>query len=275
MKKSSNQLSVRSIIVFVKLLLVAILLAPLLYNYYLGPFDYRFKYAENRQGTRASDYIFSVMSSQYPDRAAVPLERSVAYNKRGLYVKGFELLNKAVAINPVTSLGYRGYMKLYKVRDYAGALSDFERLDSLTVNHVDYPMSENIHFLKAICLYKLGHIDACLSSFDDALETSLPGFVDYKIKLYKAAVLMQMGEYLDSQKLLRSILQEYPKSSEANYYFAVNLLRSNQLIEAKQYAYLAKRYGQEGYTITDAYSELPFAVYPENIEDLINTIEER
>jgi tetratricopeptide (TPR) repeat protein len=82
------------------------------------------------------------------------MERSVAFNKAGDFEKGFEYLNKAVELDPKLHLGYRGWIRLRKMRDYDKALQDFNILDSLTPNFVDAPWGEDIDFFARRMLFR-------------------------------------------------------------------------------------------------------------------------
>src|SRR5690606_35142215 len=83
------------------------------------------------------------------DNSDAWMERSVSFNKAGDFHKGFEYLDKAVELDPKLHLGYRGWIRLRKMRDYDKALADFDRLDSLTPNFVD----ANIDFLRGECYF--------------------------------------------------------------------------------------------------------------------------
>ncbi|WDF69188.1 tetratricopeptide repeat protein [Sphingobacterium oryzagri] len=247
-------------------------LAYFVHTYFTASYASRFRYAEQRQGSIKSDYIFSVLGWQYPSNGDVLQERSVAFNKRGMYARGFHLLDSAVQMDPISHLGYRGWIKLHMLRDYEGALLDFSRLDSLTENHVDYPMSENIHFLKAICYDKLGNYEASLMCFDQAAESSYTGFVDYKINLYKAIVLFQHNNEAEATSLLLAVLKEYPKSSEASYFLAKIYQHGNQPEDAARYANQARNYYKQGYRLKNAYNEMPYEIYLEDIDLLISSL---
>jgi len=105
----------------------------------------RFEIAEKRQGQLYSELLFNILLKQNPSNAHVWMEKSVAYNKNGNYTKGFKLLNKAVELSPEENLGYRGWLRLVKLKDYHGAIKDFVELDGLTPGFVDYPWGENFN----------------------------------------------------------------------------------------------------------------------------------
>lgn len=254
------------IILVVKIILIINLLFPYVRHYIIGSEHYRFAYAESRQGTLESDFIFAGLINKSPNDSKYYLERSVAFNKRGMFQRGFMFLNKAVQLDSVSHLGYRGWIQLYKIRNYQSALDDFNKLDSLTKTNVDYPMSENIHFLKAICLYKLGRIDESFNEFELAERTSLDGFVDYKIKLYQAIIAYNIGNLALSESRLKDVIKEYPQSSDANFYLSKIYEKNDRLDLVRKHLDDAKKYYLEGHVLKDVYNELPFELYLEDIE---------
>jgi len=254
-------------LVIIKLVLISYLIFPLIKKYVISSNEYLFKYAEQQQGTLESDLIFSHLINKSSNNSRYYYERSVAFNKRGMFSKGLLFLNKAVELDPIIYLGYRGWIKLYKLRDYAGALDDFSFLDSLTSNHVDYPMSENIHFLKAICLYNLGKSQLSIEQFKEATRTSVDGFQDYKVKLYQGIVDYNIGEIESAITLLNEAIEIHPKCTEAYFYLSKIYVNKNTAL-ANRYANNAKKFYLMGYTLKDVYNELPFEVYIEDIDQL-------
>jgi tetratricopeptide (TPR) repeat protein len=84
-------------------------------------------------------HTYDVAFEYNQDTSDVWMEKSVSLNKAGDFNKGFEYLDKAVQLEPKKHLGYRGWIRLRKLRDYDKALIDFDRLDSLTPNVIDAP----------------------------------------------------------------------------------------------------------------------------------------
>lgn len=255
-------------ILLIKLILIVYLFMYYAKGYLICSDENRFRSAELNQGTLESDLIFSYLIDKSPKKSNYYLEKSVAFNKRGMFQHGFIYLNKAVEIDPVSHLGYRGWIKLYKLRDYHGALKDFNTLDSSTVGHIDYPMSENIHFLKAICLYKLGQSDESIEQFQKATQTSLDGFDDYKIKLYQAIVEYNEGRIDLSKDLLNDVIKVYPKCSDASFYLSKIYFENKNLDSARMYAHYAKKYYLSGNVLKDKYNKLPFEIYLMDIDKL-------
>ena len=103
--------------------LLLVYMVGLAYLLFLSPKEVRFNFASHLQGEYISQKVFDILIYQYPDYSDAYFEKSVPFNKRGDYAKGFELLDKAVELDPDIHLGYRGYMKLRFLRDYDAALA--------------------------------------------------------------------------------------------------------------------------------------------------------
>ncbi|WP_321538873.1 tetratricopeptide repeat protein [Flavobacterium piscinae] len=55
--------------------------------------------------------------------------KSIAYLKSGDFITWKKLIDKAVDLNPVEYLGYRGWCRYQFFRDYEGAINDIEALE--------------------------------------------------------------------------------------------------------------------------------------------------
>ena len=80
-----------------------------------------------KSDTEKSDFFVNVhdyeTAIEYDqDNSDAWMERSVSFNKAGDFKKGFEYLDKAVELEPESHLGYRGWIRLRKMRDYDKAL---------------------------------------------------------------------------------------------------------------------------------------------------------
>ena len=69
----------------------------------------------------------------------------VKFNKAGDFHTGFIYLNKAVELNATSHLGYRGWIRLRKIRDYDNALSEAELIAIDRVYKRDNNVSLLIH----------------------------------------------------------------------------------------------------------------------------------
>jgi len=129
------------------------------------------------QGSVAEIMVLREALQMQPRNADLWREIGVPYGKRGMAMEFYENYGKAAKYDPLNWQGWRGYMYLYFYRDYERAIADFDSLDKLTPNFVDYPQSTSIHFMRAICYLQLGEYDKALSFWDAHIEEELSTMV--------------------------------------------------------------------------------------------------
>jgi tetratricopeptide (TPR) repeat protein len=229
------------------------------------------------QGSLLQQELFDLLTLQYPDFSEAFFEQSVSYNKYGNYAKGFELLNQAVAINPSLHLGYRGYMKLRFLRDYEGALLDFDRLDSLTPNFVDAPWGEGIDFLRGECYFASKDYQKAVVSFNRDIEHNKEDWVDIHTFVYLGLCAFELGKYEKSiSEFQRALNQsEYiPESylGMAKAYEKMGIMEKAKIHIVKEEEYI--RYKRD-----DAYNEYLNEIYLSEVlafkQQLINACAEQ
>ncbi|MCB0643103.1 MAG: tetratricopeptide repeat protein, partial [Phaeodactylibacter sp.] len=188
------------------------------------------------QGSVVEQYYLQKAIEADPTFSPALKEKSVPYNKRGLYAEGFRLLNQAVTADPVEHLGYRGFVKLYMLRDYEGALADFIRLDSLTPNFRDAPWSEDIEHVKGIAYLMLKKRESAITSFSDCIRAisaqSGEDWVDVKVFLYRGIAYLEMAQLELALADFNKALELYPKFSEAWYYKGITFAKMGQAMES-------------------------------------------
>lgn len=129
------------------------------------------------------------------DNSDAWMERSVSFNKAGDFHKGFEYLDKAVELDPKLHLGYRGWIRLRKIRDYDKALADFDRLDSLTPNFVDAPWGENIDFLRGECYFGKKDYPKAIEMFNRNVKNQKEDWSDIHSFIYLGLCEYELGNY--------------------------------------------------------------------------------
>ncbi|NML70754.1 tetratricopeptide repeat protein [Chryseobacterium sp. RP-3-3] len=235
--------------------------------------DRRFVIAENLQGTQLSQFMFKVLTKQYPDYSDAYHEQSVAYNKRGLYYDGFKLLDKAVLLNPKRHLGYRGWMKLEKLKDYKGAIIDLERFDTLTPNIVDDVQGENINYLLAISYQGLGKYDKSREYYEKYFQTA-----DSTTLSINSIVHVNYGTLLEKLNLYNEALQQLDKSlktkgfkfSEAYFHKAEVFEKLGKKDSARYYYKEALHQYDKSSKLKDVYNEVFNELYRQDITIKIN-----
>ena len=108
------------------------------------------------QLTKEFHEVYDSVLSICPEYSDAYRAKSVAYLKTGNFIQWKLFMDKAVEINPKDHLGYRGWCRFQFLRDYEGALDDFDRLEKLTGPNVGYSQNGMYHLtvVKALC-YKM------------------------------------------------------------------------------------------------------------------------
>ena len=175
-----------------------------------------------RQGSIEQQWCLEKSIQSDPTFHKAYMEKSVAFNKRGQYHEGFKLLDKAVEIAPIENLGYRGYVKLYMLHDFKGAIDDFLRLDPLTPEVTDAPWGEDIYHVIGLSYQQLGELDSAKKYYDLSIQkkTALLGeiWVDVKTFLYYGLVELELENYEASIVLFDKAIAYSKTYSEAYYY---------------------------------------------------------
>lgn len=152
------------------------------------------------QGSVPRRFLIEESAKLNPVSADVHRELGVPYLKRGLPVEFEKHYKDAVKYGAVDWQGWRGYIYLYFYRDYERALADFEALDILTPNFVDYPQSTSILYMSAVCYMKMKQYDDALTYFDkhitEELRTSTEDYIDSKTFLFQGVCHYEKGNKL-------------------------------------------------------------------------------
>ena len=143
----------------------------------------------------AKSHDFETANESDQENSDALMERSVDFNKAGDFRKGFEYLDKAVALDPASHLGYRGWIRLRKMRDYDKALIDFDRLDSLTPNVVDAPWGEDIDFLRGECFFGKKDYQKAIELFKRNIKVQKEDWVDIHSFVYLGLCEYGLGNY--------------------------------------------------------------------------------
>ncbi|WP_077399122.1 tetratricopeptide repeat protein [Cellulophaga omnivescoria] len=237
------------------------------YLLFFAPKKKRFSFAEQTQGQYLSQKTFDILIFQNPNYSDAYFEKSVAFNKRGDYAKGFELLNEAVELKPKLHLGYRGWLKYHKVKDYQGSIDDLKRLDSLTPNFVDAPWGDNIHYVLGLSYKGLKQYKIALDEFDRSIETEKDSsWVNPYVFLYKGIIYNKLEKYEVAIKNLNVYLkQNYNNSPEAYFHKGIAFKKLNDLDSSKVCFKKSIELFNKGYKIKDIYNEVQDELYLSDI----------
>lgn len=115
------------------------------------------------QGSVEAMQLLDEVIALNPNHCEAIRELSIAYLKRGMPHEWKPIIDRAVACDPATWQGHRGYLYLYFYRDYNKAIEDFNETDSLTPNYIDAPQGHSVDFWR-------GHAYFGLKKYSKAIE---------------------------------------------------------------------------------------------------------
>ena len=200
------------------------------YKYYGDTLKYEAcKKAEERNG----HYQFS-MEYQAALDASLEIDptfdfayraKSVAYLKSGDFLTWKFLIDKAVELNPIEHIGYRGWCRYQFFRDYEGAILDIEKLDSLT----DFDIGESangdyhLHVARALCYKAIKKEEKALEIMETQLfnKDHFVGIYDY---LHLGVLYFEKGDF---EKAMRAFeVQEKENSLAENQYYMARTFKA-------------------------------------------------
>jgi len=211
-----------------------------------------------------------------PRDAKLWREIGVPYGKRGMAAEFYENYGKAVKYDPLNWQGWRGYMYLYFYRDYERAIADFDSLDKLTPNFVDYPQSTSIHFMRAICYLQLDDYDKALTYWDlhleEELKTGTEDYIDPKTFLFQGITYYKKGDLIKAQESIDRGLKHIKNNADLWLWSAKLALHNNELDKALKALEKAQTQFDKGYYNYRRYVEEFYQMYQSDIDELKNDI---
>jgi len=224
------------------------------------------------QGSPEEHFLIQEAGSLAPTFSDVYREMGASRVKRGINTEAIKKYGKAVELNPEVWQGYRGYLYLYFYRDYDNAIKDFNELDALTPNFVDYPQSENIDFMRGVAYMMKKEYQSAQEYFEkffvhesksgDLNYIESRAFMYYGITYYKTGNFEKALEKFD-------LGIKHNKNADLFYWKAKTLKTSNgSSSEISALLEMSKELLIQGYNTRRPYVEEFYQTYIEDIEDL-------
>lgn len=224
------------------------------------------------QGSLRSQYFLDLSIKSDSTFSYAYFEKSVPFNKRGDYAEGFRLLNKAIKLNPKMHLGYRGWLRLVKLKDYIGCISDLTKLQEIkSENRYNNAWGQNINYLIGISFFGLKIYDKAIKYFDFAIDENNKE-IDLNYYLYKAIALFNTGGFEQSITCLKACIELNDNFTEAYYYLGLNYLKVEDLNKAKDNFNKAMNLYKQGYKIRNPYNEVFVELYVSDITNQLNKL---
>ncbi|NNE26342.1 MAG: tetratricopeptide repeat protein [Saprospiraceae bacterium] len=199
-------------------------------------------------------------------------ELSLPYLYNGIYDKWHYHISKATELNPQAWQGWRGYYKLFYLRDYGAALFDLDATDTLTIDQTDYAHNMSVDYLRGLCYMGLGNHDKAREYLKLYIEKETKDvgrkFIDETAFLYLAIMAYDEGDFDQAlDDINESILYEEGQA-EMYFYRAKSLVELNRFSEAKQAVQKADSLFNEGRYLRGYFHEMPNQIYKQDLDQL-------
>ncbi len=223
------------------------------------------------QGSVPWQFLLREAKSLDPTHPEIYRELGIPPLKRGMASLFYTPYDKAVELDPKGWQGWRGYIYLYFYRDYDRAIYDFDTLDPLTPNFVDYPQSQSIDFMRGIAYMMKEDYVRALEYFDKhfAYESEEVGvkYLENRAFLYKGICHLKMGDTKEALAILNQGLTYNNTNPDLHYWKAKTLVQQGApQAEIAQEVAAAKQYF--GNRNIRAYTEQFYQLYWSDLEEL-------
>ncbi|RSK39661.1 tetratricopeptide repeat protein [Mangrovimonas spongiae] len=199
--------------------------------------------------------------------------KSIAYLKSGDFITWKTLIDKAVALNPKTHLGYRGWCRYQFFRDYEGLIEDIEKLDSLVDYDIGYSQNGTYHLniAKGLCYKAIGEKEKAIAIIEKQIllneQENFVGVYDY----------LHLGVLYWETNQFEKAINTFKKQAESNqlaensYYMALtyreldNPTKYKSCLDKTKELYISRK------RMFDPYSNPMDKIYLETIENEIKS----
>lgn len=194
--------------------------------------------------------------------------KSIAYLKSGDFITWKKLIDKAVALDPLENIGYRGWCRYQFFKDYKGAIKDIEQLDTM-ISDIGYSQNGVYHLKVALGLwYKaLGQKEKALSIIEAqlAMKNHQGGLFDY---LHLGVLYLDLEQY---EKAIEAfgVQSKENELAENQFYLALAFKSLGDLPKYKIHLQQAKKLYEDERRMFDDYSAPIDKIYLQVIENEI------
>lgn len=234
-------------------------------------------YRNYYQGSVGEQMLLDEAGKHNNKHAEIWRERGIPYLKRGIAWGYYPNYEKCVRYDSIGWQGWRGYCTLYFYRDYERALKDFDELDVLTPNFLDYPQATSIDYMRGVCYLGMEQPIKALEYLTRHLETESQQ-IGYQY-IYPAAFIQtgiaykKTGQIEAAQKIFELGIQHNTQNADLEYQLAKLLFEKGEILAAKKWNQKAKTSFLEGFFNSRPYVEEFYQVYLPDIEELEKLME--
>ncbi|GAB4246800.1 MAG: tetratricopeptide repeat protein [Ekhidna sp.] len=208
------------------------------------------------QGSRASQEKYDRAIEKCPDRLAYAyMQKAIPYLKRGDFVTWKKLIDKAVEIDPVGQLGYRGWCRFQFLRDYEGAIADLEQLEQMLPGNIGYSQNGDYHLKTALalCYKQIGETAKAIDILEQ--HTSEENYVPWAYEFLHLGVMqLESGKYEEALAAFEKQLKTNDYLAETYYYRGLAYQIKGDLAAYQENMLKAQEYYQSGKRMFDVYT---------------------
>jgi tetratricopeptide (TPR) repeat protein len=209
-----------------------------------------------------------------PNIAVSYQQKAVPFIKNGDYAIAFPLEDKAVELDPKRYMAYRGFCKFLFMKDYEGAIVDFQKAQQLTPN--GYEMDHTYFFYEGVCNLELSDYSKSEKNFEHDILIQTGGdkkkSIHFNTLLYVGILYYEMKKNDKAKEYLLKCLSEYPEFPDANYYLALVYKSENNNALKKKYLEIAREKIKQRFGINEDgvyYANYPYQITLYEIEQEI------
>lgn len=159
-------------------------------------------------------------------------DKAMIYALRGEFSRWNELMKKAVALDPGYYLGNRAWHRMRYLQDYAGALYDLQKLDTIAGFYSRYVSDCHSHMLIALCKEGLNDYQGALESYDFSIAKQIRergaewvGIYDY---LHRGVLRYKMGDWSGALTDFNEQIKMYEKLADVYYFRGLVYQKMNE-----------------------------------------------
>lgn len=153
------------------------------------------------------------------------------------------------------------------VRNYEGAIFDFELLASINKNDIGYSQNGDYHLnvVKALCYKGIGQKEKAITIIENQLNTKdySPLIYDY---LHLGVLKMEVGDTLSAIESLQQSILQNDYLAEPYYYLGLIYKSQNMMEDFVKSMEKAREYYLKGYKQFDPYTNPMDKIYLSDIE---------
>lgn len=223
-----------------------------------------YNWASDLQGFAESQEGFDKAIELCPDFSHAYMEKAVPYLKNGDFITWKILIDKTVALDPKTYLGYKGWTKFQFLRGYKGAVQDLEQLKKYEPGDLGRSQNGdyNLDVVRAMSYSALGQKEKAAGIIERLLAAR--GYTKGMFDQYQLGVTyFELGRYDRALENFEKQSKEYDFAENIYFKSKVSKIRNKDYLDLKK---LALRTYDEGKTMKEVYTHHFNKIYRQQIE---------